>query len=99
MGILMLTLIFLCVPGNSEAFCTLGPDGDYYTDENPFVDAKNRDFRLKRNSCPVDKGMTLSEVKVDFDGKYRPQGKRYDIGAYELRQIEAPGKLKVEDSD
>jgi len=95
----LFVLIVCLLPGMTEAFCTLGEDGNRYTDENPFVDAENHDFRLKPGSCPVDRGVTRPGVTVDFDGTRRPQGKAPDIGAYELRQIEAPSDLTVEEGD
>lgn len=48
-----------------------------------FVDAAKGDFRLKTNSPAIDAGAMLPEVKTDKDGTPRPQGKGYDIGAYE----------------
>lgn len=50
-----------------------------------FVDAARGNFRLNAGSAAGNKGVTLSEVKVDILGKRRPQGGKYDIGAYESR--------------
>lgn len=50
-----------------------------------FVDAARGNFRLNKGSVAINKGVTLSEVPVDILGKSRPQGGRYDIGAYESR--------------
>jgi parallel beta-helix repeat protein len=51
---------------------------------NPmFVNPAEGSFRLQAVSPLINKGITLSMVKVDFDGKARPQGSAYDIGAYE----------------
>ncbi len=94
-----LVLVLFLMPVYGFAFCTLGADGNWHTDEDPFVDAKNHDFRLKPGSCPIDKGATIPEVKFDFDGMPRPQGLEYDIGAFELRQIEPPGDLKLKEED
>lgn len=41
------------------------------------------DFRLKSGSPAIDTGFTLAEVTTDFLGVPRPQGPKYDIGAYE----------------
>ena len=41
------------------------------------------DFRLQAGSPAVDAGQSLSLVRVDFDGRARPRGLSYDIGAYE----------------
>ena len=94
-----LAVIFFLLSSNAFGYCKLGQDGNWHTDEDPFVDAANYDFRLKPGSCPVDHGATISSVKTDFDGTPRPQGKRYDIGAYELIQkppLESPEEFKVE---
>jgi len=40
-------------------------------------------YRLQSDSPLVDTGNTVSEVTADFDGISRPQGPKYDIGAYE----------------
>lgn len=51
---------------------------------NPmFVDVKNNDFHLTPNSPAIDRGESISEIKKDLDNIPRPQGKGYDIGAYE----------------
>jgi parallel beta-helix repeat protein len=51
---------------------------------NPmFVNPAGGNFRLQAVSPLINKGITLSMVKVDFDGKARPQGSAYEIGAYE----------------
>ncbi len=97
----LLALALLLMASNVQGFCILGADGNYHTDEDPFVDAANGDFRLKPGSCAVDNGATIGAVKFDFDGTPRPQGKskRYDIGAFELIQnppLETPDKFKVE---
>jgi hypothetical protein len=49
-----------------------------------FVSLANGDFHLLPTSPLVDSGSTLAIVPVDFDGVTRPQGPRFDIGAYEL---------------
>lgn len=43
------------------------------------------DWRLTAGSPAIDKGLTLSAVTTDFTGTVRPQGRAYDIGAYEYR--------------
>ena len=52
---------------------------------NPlFVNSAANNFHLQAGSPAIDAGITLAQVPVDFDGVTRPQGKAYDIGAYEL---------------
>jgi parallel beta-helix repeat protein len=51
---------------------------------NPkFVNAGTGDFRLQAGSPAIDMGVTISAVTTDFDKRPRPQGTRFDIGAYE----------------
>ena len=51
---------------------------------NPrFRDAKANDFHLQPASPAIDAGVTIAEVQSDHDGIARPQGKGYDLGAYE----------------
>jgi hypothetical protein len=40
-------------------------------------------FRLQDGSPAIDRGLSLSEVKADFDGLSRPRGAGYDLGAFE----------------
>jgi hypothetical protein len=41
------------------------------------------DFRLRAGSPAIDTGISLLQVVNDFDGRARPQGGAYDVGAYE----------------
>jgi hypothetical protein len=41
------------------------------------------DFRLQGSSPALDAGVTIPEAPHDADGVRRPQGKAYDLGAYE----------------
>jgi parallel beta-helix repeat protein len=51
---------------------------------NPlFENAVSGDFHLKDASVAIDKGESLAKVTTDKDGKQRPAGSAYDIGAYE----------------
>jgi hypothetical protein len=42
-----------------------------------------RDFHLAMGSAAIGKGESLAKVSTDKDGKQRPVGSAYDIGAYE----------------
>ena len=69
---------------------------------NPgFVDALNEDFHLQTGSSAIDAGTTLGDVIDDFDGKARPQGSDYDIGAYEYggdeNRLDPPRRLVILD--
>ena len=51
---------------------------------NPhFANPAIRDFHLARGSAAIGKGESLAEVTTDKDGKQRPIGSAYDMGAYE----------------
>ena len=55
-------------------------------DSNPsFVNAAGNDFHLQAGSPAIDKGTTISGLSADFDGKPRPKGAQFDIGAYEYQ--------------
>ncbi len=61
-----------------------GTTGDSYRTGNPqFVNPSSGDFHIQSTSPAIDKGTTPKIAIVDFDGKSRPQGGGYDIGAYE----------------
>jgi hypothetical protein len=47
-----------------------------------FIDVANTNFHVQPSSPAIDAGTTTS-VGNDYDGVSRPQGKAYDIGAYE----------------
>ena len=54
------------------------------TAEPIFVDPDNNDFHLKAGSPGIDNGADLKDlVPIDIEGNKRPQGKGYDIGAFE----------------
>jgi len=42
-------------------------------------------FSLTSGSPAIDKGLSLAEITTAFDGTSRPQGRAYDIGAYEYK--------------
>lgn len=48
-----------------------------------FRDLGNWDFHLREASIAIDMGTPQNAPAVDHDGVSRPQGKGYDIGAYE----------------
>jgi hypothetical protein len=54
-----------------------------------FVDADARDYHLQASSPAID-NITSSNLTWDFDSFLRPQGARYDIGAYEYTEIPSP---------
>ena len=58
---------------------------DNTTADPHFADIASRDFHVKTGSGAIDAGVRVPQVAIDFDGRARPQGKAYDIGAYELK--------------
>jgi parallel beta-helix repeat protein len=58
-----------------------------------FVNPAGGDFHLKSGSPAIDAGTTLTSLTTDIAGTPRPQGKTFDIGAYEYgstTQTQAP---------
>lgn len=59
-------------------------DGNNVVYKDPqYVSVKSFDFRPKSNSPSIDKGSSNNVPKIDFQDINRPQGIKYDIGAYE----------------
>jgi hypothetical protein len=50
-----------------------------------FVAPERFDFRLRKGSPAIDAGTPQDPVATDRESKPRPQGKGYDLGAYEYR--------------
>ena len=49
-----------------------------------FVNTSAGDYHLKPGSPAIDRGLGLSEVTDDLEGRLRPAGIAYDLGAYEF---------------
>ncbi len=67
-----------------------GPKGDFENDGsdvvtgNPgFISPASGDFHLQSGSLAIDTGSSAAAPSDDYDGFGRPQGNRYDIGAFE----------------
>jgi len=58
-----------------------------------FVDAANHNYNIKDGSLVIDAGKDVSNFGVTFDlnGKSRPSGKAFDVGAYEFGGSTTPG--------
>ncbi|WP_456458238.1 right-handed parallel beta-helix repeat-containing protein [Nitratifractor sp.] len=48
-----------------------------------FVDEAHADFHLRPDSPAIDTGLRNSYSRLDYEKKSRPQGRAWDIGAYE----------------
>ncbi|HEU4966182.1 MAG TPA: right-handed parallel beta-helix repeat-containing protein, partial [Candidatus Saccharimonadales bacterium] len=48
------------------------------------------DYHLRANSIAIDAGVSTYAPAIDFDGRTRPQGKAFDIGAYEYAVAASP---------
>ena len=76
--------------GNSNmslaAWQALGFDANSFiaSEIDLFVNPAANDYRLKAGSPAIDAGTTLADVTIDLDGKTRPIGAAFDIGAYEF---------------
>jgi len=53
------------------------------TGTNPMLDA---DYHLQNGSPAMDVGLTIPWLTVDLEGVSRPQGPKYDLGAFEFAQ-------------
>jgi hypothetical protein len=51
-----------------------------------FVAREGSDFHLSKKSPAIDAGTSENAVMIDIEGSRRPQGRAYDIGAYEDRE-------------
>lgn len=58
-------------------------DPNRITGSVQFVNAAALDFHLQPGSAVIDRGIAVADVPTDFDGRRRPQGAGYDIGAFE----------------
>src|SRR5262249_51911397 len=86
---------------NGTAAISGSTSGSQNLTTNPsFVNAAAGDFHLQAGSPAIDAGMTVSEVTTDRDKMPRPQGARFDIGAYEYtgsapRPLSAPTNFRI----
>jgi len=51
-----------------------------------FVDSASDNYHLQAASRGIDRGTILSQATMDLDNIPRPQGRAYDIGAYEAQR-------------
>jgi len=75
------------------------PNGNPYPNDLWQVDPKilnieQNNFRLKSNSPLIDAGKNAG-VSNDYDSNPRPQGRSFDIGAFEYDRINPPQNVRV----
>jgi hypothetical protein len=58
-------------------------DASAVTGNIHFANASTLNFHVEPPSVTIDHGVALPAVPTDYDGKKRPQGAGYDIGAFE----------------
>jgi len=56
---------------------------NYIRSDPQFVNETNRNFHLKSTSPAINAGTSVEAPSFDLDNKKRPQGTKFDIGAYE----------------
>ena len=80
--------VFLGSTGATEGV-NYEQSGNIVNTDNPrFLNApstlpESPNFKLHERSSAIDKGLSLNTTRIAFDGTTRPQGRAYDIGAYE----------------
>lgn len=52
--------------------------------QEAFVNGAGDEYELRSGSSAIDSGIAIVEVKTDRAGTARPQGRAYDVGAYEF---------------
>lgn len=60
-----------------------------------FVDLGADDYHLASDSQAIDAGVTVPDVPTDLDGRPRPAGSAFDIGAYEYSFLLPAGFMPV----
>jgi parallel beta-helix repeat protein len=50
-----------------------------------FINAANKNFKLRASSPAIDKGLVAFNLKDDLEKSLRPKGVSVDVGAYEIR--------------
>jgi hypothetical protein len=77
----------VAIAGNSyqpgRATILGGSDSNAVTGEVIFLNEAAQDFHIRAGSSVIDRGLTLPSVVTDHDGRLRPHGAAYDIGAFE----------------
>ena len=76
---------------NNDLGLTNTTSSNNFTTDPLFVNAAGKDFRLQASSPAIDKGTAISGLSIDFDGKPRPKGAAFDIGAYEYQGSSSTG--------
>jgi hypothetical protein len=89
-------LLYASREGGTAAFGLRGIEGVHYTQSGNMINVNDPrfinapaalpaspNFALTEQSPAIDAGLPITMTKIAFDGTPRPQGRAYDIGAYE----------------
>lgn len=76
---------------------SMGYDIHSYISNPQFNDIANNDFTLKATSVGIDNGQTLfPPYNIDIDGRTRPIGLKWDIGAFESDSTESTTSNEIQ---
>jgi hypothetical protein len=67
-------------------------DSNAVTGPVSFANTAGLDFHLLPGSAAIDRGVRLDAVPLDYDGRPRPQGTGFDIGAFEYQSGTRDGR-------
>ncbi len=79
-GLLFENALFVAATVPAEA---AAEPSNMAADASFFVERAANDFHLAPDAPAIDAGKAISEVDTDRDGRTRPSGSAYDVGAYE----------------
>ncbi len=83
---IVILFVFLVATGAWTTYS--GQDANSLTTTDPknqlFSDLSSWDLHLRAGSLAIDTGTSTDAPSVDFDGRQRPEGGGYDIGADEF---------------
>jgi hypothetical protein len=113
-GVTIRNNLFYASRGGTRAFGSGAKEGINYSQSGNIVNVSDPrfvngpstlpsspNFSLTERSPAIDTGLTIPMTKIAFDGTPRPQGRAYDIGAYEysgdsdVKGPSAPVSLQV----
>ena len=88
-GLLVLTYGTATDADYPNAYEVTGISGTFSDSTLGIVNASANNYALVPSAGAVDAGVTIPDVTTDRVGVSRPQGRAYDVGAYEYQRITA----------